>query len=554
MTACSTSSGVNVANPAHGPVIQNPVVNLVYWGNLGNGPYDAYWNGSGADGHGLANRPGFYNRLREYGVGIGKFGRSFPAYTQGQMGVALSETQLESGLVAALGSYVPTANDVFIIYLPHTSPATTSQYDGTADGGHHSSFIAGGHTYYWAVMEDDSNNVDLQNRVTHELTELFTNPNRSSTGDPGPESWYNTAAGGNNEIADLCNAGVGDNGATQGVAGNWLCNASRYPSPACIGGQQATKIWSQQACRCVGERDLNQVDVDATGVPTPTVFRPSSVQWFPLGFSSQPFFGVSTDIPFAGDFDGDGRSEIALYRPSSSNMFIDYVIPNIRDTYTIGQSGDLPVVGDYDGDGLSDRAVWQGSLGWRVIASSTGQLLNVGSAANSNGTAVMWGISGDIPVPADYDGDGMTDFAVARPSTGQFYVLPSSRPSLGFQTNFSPSSLPSPCGVLTSGDIPVAGDYNGDGVADFGYWHPATGAWTVQYNVSNSIYCVQWGGPGDIPVARDFDGDWATDPAIWRPSDGTWRVLDTSTWTGAQFFSWGVAGDLPIEEPVGALP
>jgi hypothetical protein len=59
--------------------------------------------------------------------------------------------------------------------------------------------------------------------------------------------------------------------------------------------------------------------------------------------------------------------------------------------------------------------------------------LNIYAGTNASGTpgtyvGTIWGAATDLPVPADYDGDGRTDIAVWRPSSGNWFVLPSTAP------------------------------------------------------------------------------------------------------------------------------
>ena len=103
------------------------------------------------------------------------------------------------------------------------------------------------------------------------------------------------------------------------------------------------------------------------------------------------------------------------------------------------------------------------------------------------------GVATDVPVPADYDGDGKTDIALFRPTTGVWYVWASSTAA-----TLSVSHVWG--GVL---DVPVPGDYDGDGRGDIAVYRPATGVWYVLPSAPNSAAVgYQWGVSTDIPVQR----------------------------------------------------
>ncbi|MCP4213967.1 MAG: hypothetical protein GY765_04880 [bacterium] len=132
--------------------------------------------------------------------------------------------------------------------------------------------------------------------------------------------------------------------------------------------------------------------------------------------------------------------------------------------------------------------------------------------------SVTWGTSTDIPVPGDYDGDGDTDFAVYRPSGGLWCVR-------------GQASIP----WGTSTDIPVPGDYDGDGVTDIAVYRPSNGRWCIRGQAS-----IPWGVSTDIPIPADYDGDGDTDIAVFRPSNGRWCIQ------GQASIPWGVSTDIPV--------
>jgi hypothetical protein len=143
----------------------------------------------------------------------------------------------------------------------------------------------------------------------------------------------------------------------------------------------------------------------------------------------------------------------------------------------------------------------------------------------------------------DFDGDGKTDIAVYRSSTGAWYV--------------SPSGGGSPYGVGWGGDAsdkPTPGDYDGDGKTDIAVYRSSTGAWYVSPSGGGSPYGVGWGGDAsDKPTPGDYDGDGKTDIAVYRSSTGAWYVSPSGG--GAPYgFGWGGdASDKPVTMNLSAI-
>jgi hypothetical protein len=140
----------------------------------------------------------------------------------------------------------------------------------------------------------------------------------------------------------------------------------------------------------------------------------------------------------------------------------------------------------------------------------------------------------------DFDGDGRTDLAVWRPSSGGWFIRYSSQ---GYSTatySYFQWGLP--------GDTPLIGDFDGDGKTDLAVWRPSIGGWFVRYSsqgYSAASYSYhQWGLPGDVPMAMDFDGDGKTDLAVWRPAIGGWFIRYSSQgYSKYSYYQWGLRGD-----------
>jgi hypothetical protein len=274
---------------------------------------------------------------------------------------------------------------------------------------------------------------------------------------------------------------------------------------------------------------MPQSDFDGDSKTDISVFRPSSGNWYARSSSNGALvacaFGISTDKLAPGDYDGDGLTDFAVFRDGAW-----YILQSSDGAFRaeqFGTSGDLPFASDYDGDGKTDLAVFR--QGWWYIKQSSDNTLR----------ANLFGLGTDAPVPSDFDGDGKTDIAVYRQSSGTWYIRQSSNSTL--------RTLAFGAG----GDVPVAGDYDGDGRADAAVFRPSNGTWYVLNSQSGTLRAQQFGQQTDVPVPGDYDGDFKSDVAVFRPADGGWYVLNSyNNASSAQAF--GMSGDVPV--PSAYLP
>lgn len=346
---------------------------------------------------------------------------------------------------------------------------------------------------------------------------------------------------------------VADNLSLRGVLSNY-----RYttPFPVPSGGDQRIvfggvsfgsdgKLVTSGCVACPGNVTLRGVvtrlktsfrsggtfaDFNNDGKADLSVFRPTGGVWHSLdsfdGNYTPAAFGLATDKIAPADYDGDGKTDRAIFRDG-----VWYVFQSSNNQVRIfqwGSAGDLPRPGDFNGDGQADYAVFRPSNGtWYIYYSNPIQPGNV--AFN----VVQFGANGDAPVMGDFDGDGKSDVAVFR--NGVWYYIRSSNGSIGILQ----------FGI--AGDIPTVGDYDGDGKADVSVFR--NGVWYVLRSSDGGATIVGWGQAGDKAVPGDYDNDGKSDFAIYR--SGVWWILRSGD-GGYSATSFGLATDIPI--PAAYLP
>lgn len=204
---------------------------------------------------------------------------------------------------------------------------------------------------------------------------------------------------------------------------------------------------------------------------------------------------------------------------------------------------DVPVVGDWNGDGIDTAGVarpdgedWLWLLTDQVDSPRLDHQLRWGRPSK-----------GDVPVVGDWDGDGRATPAVVRPDADDLRWLATDAlraPRLAHAWSW---------GRPSKDDIPVAGDWDGDGRSTPGVARTDGSGlrWLTTRAPLQPYQDVRWGQPGDLPVPGDWDGDGVQTPGVVRSEEGDLRWLWTNRAqqpTAVADFRWGrpTTADLPV--------
>ncbi|MDQ3043070.1 MAG: VCBS repeat-containing protein, partial [Acidobacteriota bacterium] len=295
-----------------------------------------------------------------------------------------------------------------------------------------------------------------------------------------------------------------------------------------------------------------QYDLDGDGRTNIAVFRQSANTVFTLdnitnNIIANSFGSGAGDnwLPTA-DFDGDGRSDPILVKiEQTRGDGFHSILQTGSNTIRTVQWGNFLntnverlAYGDYDGDGRQDIAVFRSGTGvWYILESST----NTGRAVPN------FGAPGDSPSVGDYDKDGKTDLCVVRNVGGQlvWYILNSS--------NGQMRTVP----FGANGDsffffFPF--DFDGDGAQDIAVARSVGGnrVYYILQSSNNQVFALQWGLATDTRSVGDYDGDGKTDIVARRIVSGqlVWYIYQTSNGQG-RAVTFGQTGDQNLAEPVG---
>ena len=270
---------------------------------------------------------------------------------------------------------------------------------------------------------------------------------------------------------------------------------------------------------------------------------------------------LTTDTSVTAIFVGSGSSptdKIGIYRPSTGQWILDRNGNGALDcgiahcVSTFGSPDGIPVVGDWNGSGVTRLGLFLADTAdWRLDQ-------NANEAWDGCGVDVCsdrFGQPSDIPIAGKWSAKGADRIGVFRPDNGRWYLDRSGNE----KWNACNWDLCARLKIYQAGDLPVTGDWDGNGTTQVGFFRPATGDWFLDSNgnrtwdgCSKDRCLSSFGTEADLPVSGDWNGTGTSKIGVFRPSTGDW-FLDfngNGQWDGCGvdlcLSNAGQTGDIPV--------
>lgn len=205
-------------------------------------------------------------------------------------------------------------------------------------------------------------------------------------------------------------------------------------------------------------------------------------------------------------------------------------------TFTGGLAGASGVSGDWNGDGIDTIGSFTNGV-WK-IRNSNFPIINPPFGGGI--LTINFGSTGDLPIVGDWNNDGIDSPGVYRPSTGQFFL-----------TNSNLANPPVEITVIfgIGEDLPVAGDWNADGFDSVGVFRPSAGQFfltddnVLTPNIDQTLF---FGIAGDLPTAGDWNGNGVDTIGVWRPATTEFFLTNDNINISNVFLFGQINTDQPI--------
>ena len=259
------------------------------------------------------------------------------------------------------------------------------------------------------------------------------------------------------------------------------------------------------------------------------------------------WLGTGGDVPVTGDWNGDGRTKIGIFRNGLWLLDVNgngrWDGDSVDRIVSLGQAGDKPVVGDWNGDGVSEVGIFRAGL-WVIDYNGNGRW-------DGSGPDRVWslGQAGDTPLVGDWNNDGKSKIAVFR--AGLWVVDYNGSGGWDGEPGDRVWSLGQ------AGDTPVVGRWQrgqGHGIGVFRGLNPTQAMWLLDMNGNGrwdgdpTDRLRVFGQTGDTPVVAHWNSEASDKIGIFRA--GLW-ILD---YNGDGYYTPGIdrvsslgqAGDKPL--------